>query len=167
MFFNVEKNGFPSLKFSVPIFGFCLLLPRFFVGKDCRKKFSSSRMCQNNRKYHIVWSRVHNPKTDTKSRRKKQQGKHGTQRSAHAKWYACFDMPWRHKFKLYRVFPFTSIHRIQRLWAWKLGSRELICYSLINWHKNAIATEMFELYFVVYAHCFPTSHMTNKLGSKF
>lgn len=157
---------FPPWNFQFPfsVFVYCYYV---FSGGEIAEKSFGAHECAKTTVNITLCGREFTTQKPTQNQDEKNSKENTERKEVLMQNEACFDMPWRHKFKLYRVFPFTSIHRIQRLWAWKLGSRELICYSLINWHKNAIATEMLELYFVVYAHCFPTSHMTNKLGSKF
>lgn len=115
MFFNVKKNGFPSLKFSVPIFGFCLLLLRFFRGGEIAEKSFRAHECAKTTVNITLCGREFITQKPTQNQDEKNSKENTERKKVLMQNEACFDMPWRHKFKLYRVFPFTSIHRIQRL----------------------------------------------------
>lgn len=97
---------FPPWNFQFPfsVFVYCYYV---FSGGEIAEKSFRAHECAKTTVNITLCGREFTTQKPTQNQDEKNSKENTERKEVLMQNEACFDMPWRHKFKLYRVFPFT------------------------------------------------------------
>lgn len=105
--FQREKKWISLHEIFSSHFRFLFTATTFFSGGKIAEKSFRAHECAKTTVNITLCGREFTTQKPTQNQDEKNSKENTERKKVLMQNEACFDMPWRHKFKLYRVFPFT------------------------------------------------------------